>query len=293
MLRNLLGAFLMAILFFTVSCDKQIEEMEERIDRAENSDLVLQKYETLGFKADVSTGSTTSSAGSGTFTGNGNNIVFYPPGQHSDDIRPEGDANKGITDPLIKGNEFIVNSSYLFTTGGGTIHTELGDSVGLGDETIELTFSNALITDSVGFLNSVAKNLNTFIGISGDFGDLEDYQQRNEIYSIGNPINFIVYVFQYNNVSEIKDLIHTQIVRGSGSSLVVLVKFTEDTDTGEKVAEYYTSIAGDVTFIDKINVILDEVELVQFNMKNKTIVEGPPVFISGTLHHEESTKDYN
>ena len=230
-------AVALSVFLFT-SCEKESDN-----PGSSNGDR-LEKFKRLQFST-ASTSSTTNS-GSGTFVGNGNNVSFVSTDGPKANFTPASSGNSnGFTNPRSTGSSFIVDQSFGF--GGGTVNLDGKD--------IELDFAfcaDADIFGSAGAFEDSTKELNVFIGISGDFVNASEGT---------DALDLILYVFSYNGGSEIGNFL--DFTEGDfDEGAFVIAASNEEDEQGKKKLVLYFATEGSVIF-DNGSVLLSSVELLK------------------------------
>lgn len=257
---TIIGIFIMSTLLFTISCEKEDGTLTKKSKFA--------KFKALHFTGEVASTSTNSSAGSGTFTGNSNgDITFIPPHGETPTFTPTGGENQIFTNPTSTDKTFIVNSNFNFLHGGGVVT--------LGSKSYDMTFGLCLSSDIFGMTDAPdADNLKTYIGISGNF-DIDNINYDGE-YDNDNSINLLLYVFSYNNRTQIGTFDDFKGGKSLNGAYIIAVEFK---DAGEP--DLYFAVGGNVNFVgDNIN--MNGIQMRKISI-DEDFLEGNIINLSATL----------
>lgn len=221
--RSVFGTLCAAALsvFLFTACEKE----SDGISGSTNKDR-LEKFKRLQFTGSGAETSTSSTGGSGTFSGTGSSSISYTP--------PTGGNGPGngatwapttpneaeFTDPMSTGPVFAVSTP--FSSGGG--------AVTFGNKSYDLNFGFCASSDIFGSFSPDSANsesdLEVFIGVSGDF----DISMAGEDEPDDLGIGLILYVFSYGGSSQIGSFENFEEGSAENSAFVMVVEFEPGED---------------------------------------------------------------
>lgn len=234
-----LGLAILSVFLFT-SCEKESEGIPKKVDR-------ISKFKSLTFTGESA--STTTTASTGSFTGNNNNITFVPPeNNESPSFASSLEEGQAFTDPRSVGDNFSIASYFSFGMGGGTVTFDR--------KSYDLAMGFCLSSDLFGFTDdfgnnggSAVDNLDLFVGIAGDFNlDGGSFESSSGLF---------LYVFSYNGGSDIGSFdAFNNTGNVDNKAFVIAVRF----DGGANAAGVYFGTSGTANFSGS-NVVLNNVKM--------------------------------
>lgn len=260
-----LGLALLSVFLFTTSCEKESDSVPGKKSK-------FTKFKALHFTGEVSSTSTTSSAGSGTFTGNGSSDITFTPGGISENSEFSSPSSEGpsFTDPKSNDDSFVINSIFNFLSGGG--------SVRLGSDNYNIAFGFCLSSDIFGMTDAPSdEKLDAFIGVAGDF-DPYDFEG-----DLDNPLGLILYVFSYNGGTRIGSFESFSNENVDKNAYILAARFKNNSKGEGSVddIDLFFATSGNVHF-NGANVSASNVKMKKLN-ENEDGLEGQTVNLSASL----------